>query len=154
MLTQPRISAGVQNNTFTNTIHISHTKISPKLTYFFLQGKTTFGWIHLTSSIQPENSYKLGQKQCSLLHWYIYLGNRDCWKNLRNKHLQKPELQQDLNYTHYKPHTWSLFGLFNEQYFVQISTAIKEIFNTRYITSYVQGALNAHTVHIVLSLSI
>jgi len=27
------------------------------------------------------------------------------------------------------------------------------IFNTRYITSYVQGALNAHAVHIVLSLS-
>ena len=30
---------------------------------------------------------------------------------------------------------------------------VKEIFNARYITSYVQGAFNAHIVHIVLSLS-
>ena len=72
--------------------------------FFFLQGKTSFGWIHLTPLIQFKNSYELGQKQCSLLH--LYLGNRDHWKNLRNKHLQKPDLQQDLNYTHYKPHTW------------------------------------------------
>ena len=27
------------------------------------------------------------------------------------------------------------------------------MFNTRYITSYVQSVLNAHTIHIVLSLS-
>ena len=33
----------------------------------------------------------------------------------------------------------------NEQYFVQISAAIKEIFNTWYTTNYVRGALNAHT---------
>ena len=34
----------VQNNTFTNKIHMGHTKTSPKLTvYFFLQGKTSFG---------------------------------------------------------------------------------------------------------------
>ena len=34
---------------------------------------------------------------------------------------------------------------------VQIIAAIKEIFNTWYATSYVQGALNAHIIHIVLS---
>ena len=33
---KPRISVGVQNNTFTNKFHMSHTKTSPKLTYFFL----------------------------------------------------------------------------------------------------------------------
>ena len=33
---------------------------------------------------------------------------------------------------------------------MQISAAMKEMFN---ITSYIQGTLNAHTVHIVLSLS-
>jgi len=62
------VSAGVQNNTFTNKIDMSHTKTSPILTYFFFQGKTLFGWIHLTPSIPPKNSYKLGQKQCSQLH--------------------------------------------------------------------------------------
>ena len=37
------MSAGVQNNTFTNKIHMSHTRTSLKLTYFFLQDKTSFG---------------------------------------------------------------------------------------------------------------
>ena len=75
MLKKPKISAGVINNTFTNKIHMSHTKTLLKLTSFFLQGKTSFGGKHLTSLIPPKNTYKLGQKQCSLLHWY--LGNRD-----------------------------------------------------------------------------
>ena len=56
----------------------------------------------------------LGQKQCSLLHWY--LGNRDCWKNLQNKHLKKSDLQQDLNYTHYKPYAWISIQTFTHNF--------------------------------------
>ena len=37
-------------------------------------------------------------------------------------------------------HMESLFGLCNEQYFVQIRAATKKMFNTRYISSPVQGA--------------
>ena len=44
--------------------------------------------------------YTIGQKQCSLLHWY--LGNRDRWKTYGTNTYKN----QDLNYTHYKQHTW------------------------------------------------
>ena len=43
LLLNARISAGVQNNTFANKIHISNTKKSPKLTSFFLQSNNSFG---------------------------------------------------------------------------------------------------------------
>ena len=95
------VSAGVQNNTFTNKIDMSHTKTSPILTYFFFQGKTLFGWIHLTPSIPPKNSYKLGQKQCSQLHGTLVIEIAE-----KTYAPTKHDLQQDLNYTHYKPHTW------------------------------------------------
>ena len=121
----------------------------PKFTYFFLQGKTSFRWMLLTPSIPPKIQ---GKNECSLLHWY--LGNRDHWKNLNTK---QASTYKNLTYNKISTTNYThgfLFGLWYEQYFVQISAAIKEIFYARYITGKVQGALNAHTVHIVLSLSV